>query len=586
MPSHQMSDRPPRVRVWTQLLIAALLGVAGIGVAAPATAATGAIAPVSFRFLVGNDYHVPDRDLAVGGDLRISGEWSVPAGTAAGDHFTVTLPDHLTTVAGQRFALTGGGDDYASEYAYCDVDGQDIDCTFTDAITDAGAVTGFFWFRTSMVGTYSGFWMPISVNGADVLVGINTDITLPKAPVPSSADLDCWYTTSTGILLQETFPGGATSGSMGPASDVWIDPALVTVAYAPVSNYMGGANFNTWTYAPITATFDGATLHWSMPETGKNTDDYVIRIQVTATATETARSGFWEQCEGEVDGTSLSHATYFVPTGLDSDDKVARVEWPTIIESVCTSSGPTPPAIELPETPGVIYTIEYADYVPYGTARISAQPQAGWVLRIADDMWQADVMGRASLLYIFNDPFCGGPVFDVAAPPAPVVAQAVCVSGVVAGMPSIVGQEMPGVRYELDGDLVPGATATLVAFPEEGWSLVPAYGWKKGDNGTLRYTVTFDEVECGATPTPPAPPAPEPTESPAPEPTESPAPEPTQSPEPEPSATPSSEPTEPPQETEPMKPDLAETTSPDPTPQETVTPNEPASDETSVPAAG
>ena len=113
------SVRNGRWRAVWHLLVAGAVVAAGVGVTAtPAAAsATAATAAVELTNLVAEDYHDPDRQLAVGGDVRISGEWSLPAGTAAGDAFTVTLPSEMRTVAGQKFRLTGAGDEVGTDYA-------------------------------------------------------------------------------------------------------------------------------------------------------------------------------------------------------------------------------------------------------------------------------------------------------------------------------------------------------------------------------------------------------------------------------------------------------------------------------------
>ncbi len=493
------SVRNGRWRAVWHLLVAAAVVAAGVGVTAtPAAAsATAATAAVELTNLVAEDYHDPDRQLAVGGDVRISGEWSLPAGTAAGDAFTVTLPSEMRTVAGQKFRLTGAGDEVGTDYAVCTVYGQDITCTVTDAIGPAGA-HGYVWFRGSVVSVYEGDAFVVTVDGAPIPVSMPGGITLPGGAVPTEASLECWYVTSTEFEYEVTFPGGTTSGTVGSLSvngnTKWTDGRMQIVAYAPKSNYMGGANFREWTDAPLTATFDGAMLTWSLPAGGFNTDEYVLRIQTLASVDAQARSGDFTDCIGDVGGVAISDRSTYISTGFDEVDGITRVTLPTIRDTWCMGGGQLWPL----ENPYPVNGLTFAfvpDVAPGVTVRVTVGPQWGFELRIADPGWKWTSGGAAYKDFTFSDPDCGASA-EARTLDAPQIANASCDSGEVQYDGSVYVNAEPGVTITGAGTYKPGETVRLVATSDTGSTLMAGNGWVVNDDGGLRYETRLPDTDC------------------------------------------------------------------------------------------
>ena len=482
------SPKKATIRRWAGALIAAVIGLAGVGlVSAPAAAAT---APIQFTDLVAKDYHVPDRALALGGDMRITGQWSTPDATVPGDTFVVTMPGFLYTRAPMRFQLTGAEDDFETTYALCDFAASRVTCTFTDAAAE-GPADGYFWFRASMIGLYSGDGFDIDVDGTKVPVSSPGGIALPQTDIPSSPELRCWFTSSTSLQVETTFRGGVYEGSQNPYDDRWVDPQLLIVAYAPVDDYMGGANFIEWKNAPFRYSFEGGRLNWTLADAGFNNSDYVLRIQTTAVRDDVARSGDWTTCKAAVGDAYVENISYFVPNGLDTHDAIARVVDPVVTQPTCVDGAVVDPAVAFRGVEGLTYTYT-GEIVPGGSIEVVAWPAQFWVLRIADPGWEWGSAGRATKTIIFDDLPCA----DHIAITAPDVNKPWCENGEVVQAPAVFGTPARGVRYEGEGAYEPGETVELIAIPDDGITLVPRDGWVVGADGRATLTVTLPVVDC------------------------------------------------------------------------------------------
>ncbi|WP_269938289.1 InlB B-repeat-containing protein [Arthrobacter sp. HY1533] len=93
----------------------------------------------------------------------------------------------------------------------------------------------------------------------------------------------------------------------------------------------------------------------------------------------------------------------------------------------------------------------------------------------------------------------------VVVPVGPAVTQAQCTTAGVASAPTMVLASTEGIAYSQSAPAAQGATVTVTAAPQLGFSLSPAPGWIPQENGTATFTATFDTVNCIVTATPVAP---------------------------------------------------------------------------------
>ncbi len=123
----------------------ALAGLAGSAVpaaAAPTVTYPGAIGSVSLENENGGG------PLVQWQTVRISGEWSVPAGAQAGETFGMTLPAEFSRQSAGEFTISDP--ETGLVMASCVVaagDGPDMVCTLTEAVEGLEEVGGSFWME-------------------------------------------------------------------------------------------------------------------------------------------------------------------------------------------------------------------------------------------------------------------------------------------------------------------------------------------------------------------------------------------------------------------------------------------------------
>ncbi|WP_141651269.1 Ig-like domain-containing protein [Microbacterium sp. 3J1] len=127
-------------------LLAVVVGVWGAtspAAAAPTVTYAGAISGVALESSGGGP-------LGQGGNVRISGSWSVPAGAVSGETFGMTLPVEFTREGAGGFDIADA--ETGTVMATCVVSagaGPDVVCTLTDAVSGLEEVGGTFWMQAN-----------------------------------------------------------------------------------------------------------------------------------------------------------------------------------------------------------------------------------------------------------------------------------------------------------------------------------------------------------------------------------------------------------------------------------------------------
>lgn len=134
------------VRIFIATVAGVVLAATGSVIAVSASASTsGGIVPGSVRIT-----HDPPGDettqLRVGDSVQVSAAWAVPDGAAAGDTFTLGLPDLFSAVSVAPFALVTASGETMGE---CVVTGKPavVRCTLNAAVEGRQGVHGTLWAK-------------------------------------------------------------------------------------------------------------------------------------------------------------------------------------------------------------------------------------------------------------------------------------------------------------------------------------------------------------------------------------------------------------------------------------------------------
>ncbi|UJP09402.1 Ig-like domain-containing protein [Microbacterium sp. KUDC0406] len=126
------------------LVAAALLGTAQIAAAAPTVTHADAISNLAIEKTNGSG------PVAQWEKVRITGDWSVPTGSQAGDTFGMTLPDEFSRSGGGSFDIADP--DSGVVLAQCQIaggNGPELVCTLTAAVEDMENPGGSFWVEVT-----------------------------------------------------------------------------------------------------------------------------------------------------------------------------------------------------------------------------------------------------------------------------------------------------------------------------------------------------------------------------------------------------------------------------------------------------
>ena len=177
-----------------------------------------------------------------------------------------------------------------------------------------------------------------------------------------------------------------------------------------------------------------------------------------------------------------------VPVELD------RPQWGGGDEDGCV----TPPWIELPITPGVVYTMD-GEVVPGGSVTITATPRPGFTLTVPEG-WTAAPDGRTAT-YTVEFPTCEGKRYAF---PDVDYALGGCTADGEIVPPSFALVETEGIDYAVEGEVVAGGTITVTATAQPGYTLRltwNSHAWRLSeDRLSATLVISFHEPICGDDP--------------------------------------------------------------------------------------
>src|SRR5699024_7743162 len=192
---------------------------------------------------------------------------------------------------------------------------------------------------------------------------------------------------------------------------------------------------------------------------------------------------------------------------------VVNLENPKYENAYCDEEGnTTDPVVDLPETEGVNYEIE-GDLKPGETITIIATPEADYELTETDG-WELQEDGSAITTIELANVDCSeelevSPKRRSSDLENPKYENAYCDEEGNTTDPVVDLPETEGVSYEIEGDLKPGETITIIATPEEGYELTETDGWVLQEDGSATLTITLKDIDCEVEKTPEDPEDPE-----------------------------------------------------------------------------
>ncbi|MBW8762473.1 MAG: hypothetical protein JF592_07785 [Microbacterium sp.] len=126
------------------LVAAAMLGTAQIAAAAPTVTHSDAISNLAIEKTDGTG------PVAQWEKVRITGDWSVPTGSKAGDTFGMSLPEEFSRTGGGAFDITDPATGVVlAQCQVADGSGPELVCTLTQAVEGMENPGGSFWLEVA-----------------------------------------------------------------------------------------------------------------------------------------------------------------------------------------------------------------------------------------------------------------------------------------------------------------------------------------------------------------------------------------------------------------------------------------------------
>ena len=235
-------DRTTRTRGrprWLTRTVAALatLVVAATGLAAAAAPAAAATVPITVTnpTITG--------DLTVGSWLRFAADWEVPDSTtiAAGDTFSIALPEPLRLVSTSPFSLTN---DSGEVIATCTYDvgtaPETITCSFSAVMAGSEGASGDIWFRVLATDEVEEETLTIDIGGAPIVVEIPGGIgPAPGVNAPTEFEKHSSAEGTTGKMYWTiVIPASEATGTVTVHDELQISDPYLSHEFDPTSLYV------------------------------------------------------------------------------------------------------------------------------------------------------------------------------------------------------------------------------------------------------------------------------------------------------------------------------------------------------------
>lgn len=235
-------------------------------------------------------------------DVRIAGEWAVPAGAAAGETFGMTLPAEFSRKGGGEFSIVDP--DSNAVLALCQVAagaGPELICTLTSAVEGLESVGGEFWLQAQASQSTTSETVEFDVGGTIQIVDlpgeggiIPENVTEPAQPYKygGSTDVDGTMRWVIGI------PSGYVADGAFTITDQ-IDPTLKAHQYTGTVRLMqraveNGTMVGDWTAvdpARYTVTFAPDNQSFQFAASGLPTSGFSYRLIYNTVADDMVLKG-------------------------------------------------------------------------------------------------------------------------------------------------------------------------------------------------------------------------------------------------------------------------------------------------------
>jgi hypothetical protein len=269
---------------------------------------------------------------------------------------------------------------------------------------------------------------------------------------------------------------GTYSVTWTVANDFNVAETATVTAHAP------GSSLVSPTSAPIAA---------SPGKPYRTTRVVQSAIAGTATSASITVRGIWADGNQHINSGAVRLGGSCTPPG-GTTTTVTPVN-PTVTEPSCDNGPPTQPALTLPHTSGITYTVTPgAPYRPAQTVIVRATADAGFSFATTPPGWTHVDSTHEDYPVTFDDtPTCTTNV----TPASPTVTQSSCASSTTPVTPGLTTPSTPGITYTTshEAPFAPGETVvvTATAAGTHRFASAPS-GWTLVDSTHETFTVTFD----------------------------------------------------------------------------------------------